>query len=60
MFRKLLLFVLSSVMIPSAAAAQSRSDYAPSGLGIYNRNSAGDGILQIHPRRENHSIGIQV
>jgi hypothetical protein len=35
MFRKLLLFILSSVMIPSVAAAQRRSDYPPSGLGIY-------------------------
>jgi hypothetical protein len=32
MFRKLLLFVLSSVMIPSVAAAQSRSDFVVSGL----------------------------
>jgi outer membrane immunogenic protein len=47
MFRKLLLFVLSSVMIPSVAAALSRSDFAVSGLGVYNQNSTGNGILQI-------------
>jgi len=47
MFRKLLMFVLSSLMIPSIVAAQTRSDVAISGLGVYNRDSTGNGVTQI-------------
>ena len=47
MFRKLVMFVLSSALLPSIAAAQVRSDYAVSGLGVFNRDSTGNGVTQI-------------
>jgi opacity protein-like surface antigen len=48
MFRKLILFALSSLLLPSLAAAQeNRSDVAVSFTGVFNRDSTGNGLTQI-------------
>jgi outer membrane immunogenic protein len=47
MFKRLILFALSSLLLPSLSAAQeNRSDVAVSFTGGFNRDSSGSGLLQ--------------